>query len=315
MFTNALSTPLQEISDPTLSENKVRIWIKRDDLLHPHISGNKWRKLKYNLIRAKEEGFDTILTFGGAYSNHIYATAAAANEFGFKSIGIIRGEEQLPLNPTLNFAIRQGMEIFYIERERYKLKNSEANLSELKERFQKFYLIPEGGTNDLAIRGTSETIQEIDIPYDYICCSVGTGGTISGLISAIKDPKKVLGFSALKGDFLKDEIPKIFSYYNLAVSTNWEMICNYHFNGYAKISPLLIDFIKNFYEKHHILLDPLYTGKMMFGLFDLINKSYFPTGSKIIALHTGGLQGWEGIKERYKNKPRFDFGFIDHVNQ
>ena len=311
MFTNASPTPLQEISDPMFSEKKVRVWIKRDDQLHPYISGNKWRKLKYNLIRAKKEGFDTLLTFGGAYSNHIYATAAAANEYGFKSIGIIRGEEQLPLNPTLRFANQQKMEIFYIDRERYRLKNSESVLSEFREKFKNFYLIPEGGTNELAIRGSSETIQEIDTPYNYICCSVGTGGTIAGLITAIGGQKKVLGFSALKGGFLKDEIHQIFNLYNLPISSNWEIIKDYHFNGYAKISPPLIDFIKNFYVKHHILLDPIYTGKMMFGLFDLINKDYFPRGSKIIALHTGGLQGWEGIKERYKGKAGFDFGFAE----
>lgn len=286
--------------------------MKREDLLHPEISGNKWRKLKYNFLRAKEEGTDTILTFGGAYSNHIYATAAAASENGFKSIGIIRGEEHLPLNATLDFAARHGMRLIYWSREAYRSKSSEMKLQALRDVFGPYYLVPEGGTNQLAIKGCSEIISEIDQNFDFICCSVGTGGTLAGLISGIADKKKqVVGFSALKGDFLHYEVENLLSANRQPNAQNWKIMNQYHFNGYAKISETLINFIEGFEHRHQLLLDPIYTGKMMFGLFDLIKKDHFPQGSKIISVHTGGLQGWKGIIEKYKNKPGFDFSFTE----
>lgn len=311
MFSESTPSPLQEIDDPALAVKQVKVWIKRDDLLHPFISGNKWRKLKYNIQSAKREKFGALLTFGGAYSNHIYATASAAKENGIKSIGIIRGEEHLPLNPTLAFAAQQGMKLVYIDREAYRLKDIDPFRKELEENYGKLYLIPEGGTNALAIQGSMETIAEIDIPYEYLVCSVGTGGTISGLIADLQDQKKVLGFSALKGDFLKEEITRLLKTCDIPCYQNWDIITDYHFNGYARISPTLIRFIKDFNNKHGILLDPIYTGKMMYGLFNLIEKDYFPTGSKIIVLHTGGLQGWTGIKDRYENKPQYDFSFLN----
>ncbi len=304
--------PCEEIYDSLLEEKKIRLWIKREDLLHPEISGNKWRKLKYNFLRAKEEGTDTILTFGGAYSNHIFATAAAASENGFKSIGIIRGEEHLPLNATLDFATRHGMRLIYWSREAYRNKSSEMTLQALQDDFGPFYLVPEGGTNEQAIKGCSEITSEIDQDFDVICCSVGTGGTLAGLISGMSDKKKqVIGFSALKGDFLHYEIDNLLSANGRPDTLNWKIMSDYHFNGYAKISELLIDFIRNFERQHQLLFDPIYTGKMMFGVLDLIKKDYFSPGSKIIALHTGGLQGWKGIIERYKTKPGYDFSFTE----
>ena len=312
MFIHSAPAPCEEIHDSLLEEKQIRLWIKREDLLHPEISGNKWRKLKYNFLRAKEAGKDTILTFGGAYSNHIYATAAAASELGFRSIGIIRGEEHLPLNATLDFAARQGMRLIYWSREAYRDKSSEVAHQALHEEFGRVYVVPEGGTNQWAIRGCREIIAEIDQDFDFICCSVGTGGTVAGLISGIPDKKKqVLGFSALKGDFLHDEVRKLLSVNKLQDSRKWKILSQYHFNGYAKISEELIRFIEDFERRHQLLLDPIYTGKMMFGLFDLIKKDHFSQGSNIIALHTGGLQGWKGIIERYKNKPGYDFSFTE----
>ena len=169
----------------------------------------------------------------------------------------------------------------------------------LGKKFGDFYLVPEGGTNNAAIKGCKEIITEIETSYDVLCCSVGTGGTVAGLIAGLKGEKQVLGFSALKGSFLKEEIRKLLSNYDGSSFSNWDIINRYHFGGYAKISPELIGFITEFRTSHKILLDPVYTGKMMFGLYDLIRKDHFTHGTRIIALHTGGLQGWQGVKERF----------------
>ncbi len=281
--------------------------IKREDLLHAEVSGNKWRKLKYNLLAAKEAGHDTLLTFGGAYSNHIHATAAAASEMGFKSIGIIRGEEHLPLNETLKFAVRKGMHLEYMDRNVYRHKDSPDVIKALKNEFGEFYLVPEGGTNRLAIQGCEEIITDIPIPFDYICCAAGTGGTVSGLIAGLDGHHQVVGFSALKGNFLHQSIVQLLSQTKGKTYDNWQIMDQYHFGGYAKIDHVLVDFIRGFWNQHHILLDPIYTGKMMYGLYDLIHKDHFPTGSRILAIHSGGIQGWSGIQARYASKYDFDF--------
>jgi 1-aminocyclopropane-1-carboxylate deaminase len=280
----------------------TQVFIKPEYLNHPYISGNKYRKLKYNLIEAKKLGVFTLLTFGGAYSNHIAAVAAVGKEFEFNTIGIIRGEElafKVEGNATLCYAQTCGMNLKFISREQYRHKTSDAFVSELKNEFGDFYLIPEGGTNTLAIKGCEEILTDIDKDFDYICCSVGTGGTISGLINSTCQHQKILGFPALKGNFLSEEITKF------VTNENWELIADYHFGGYGKVSDSLIEFINNFKKVHNIPLDPIYTGKMMYGIYDLIDKSYFPKNSKILAIHTGGLQGIEGMNQRLKqqNKP------------
>mgnify|MGYP000321274756 CR=1 FL=1 len=282
----------EEISLAILKQKKIRLFVKRIDKVHPFISGNKWYKLKYNLIAAKEKGFKTILTFGGAYSNHIAATAFAAQEKGFKSIGIIRGEEHLPLNPTLRFARENGMELQYISRRDYREKESLDFLEKLKAEFLAFYLIPEGGTNELAIQGTSEILEANDT-QDYICCAVGTGGTIAGIINASNDKQTVVGFPAIKGI---DELEKDIE--NWTSTSNYKFINNYVTNGYAKVSVSLVEFINEFNTSHNIPLDAIYTGKMMMGILDLVGKDYFPKGSSILAIHTGGLQGNKGMSER-----------------
>lgn len=264
--------------------------IKREDLNHPIISGNKFRKLKYNLLKARELGVTTLLTFGGAYSNHIYAVAGAGKAFGFKTIGIIRGEAHDPLNHTLAFAESQGMELVYLDRETYRNKKSTAVIEQLKREFGEFYLIPEGGTNDLAIRGCEEIIEAIDRGFDVITTAVGTGGTITGLISGLKGDKKVLGFSSLKGEFLKDEVKDLLQAIDQSHLDNWAINTDYHFGGYAKTKPELLDFINAFEQAFNIPIEPIYTGKMMFGLFDLIEKDAFLRGTRILAVHTGGLQ-------------------------
>jgi len=295
---------IQKVQYTPTGKKPIQLWIKRDDLLHPHISGNKYRKLKYNLEAAKAQQKNTILTFGGAYSNHIAATAAAGNEFGFKTIGLIRGDElaqnlskTLATNPTLAFAHNRGMFFKFVDRTTYRLKHTANFQKTLQKEFGDFYLVPEGGTNELAIKGTEEIISEKEADFDYICCAVGTGGTISGIIKAACPNQKVLGFPALKQDFLEKEIRKY-----VYQSANWKLEKEYHFGGFAKINKDLIEFINDFKKQTKIQLDPIYTGKMLFGIIDLSKKGYFKEYEKILAIHTGGLQGIQGMNQRLKTK-------------
>lgn len=278
---------------------KVELFIKREDLIHPFVSGNKFRKLKYNLLQAKAYNHSTLLTFGGAFSNHIAATAYAGKENNFKTIGIIRGDElatKIDENPTLKFAESCGMQLEFISREDYRKKETIEFIENLKLKFGDFYLIPEGGTNALAVKGCEETINKDDFIYDFICVCVGTGGTISGIINNSFSHQKILGFPALKGNFLQKDICKF------AKKNNWELITNYHFGGYGKVTSELILFMNSFFTDNKILLDPIYTGKMVFGVIDLINKNYFPNNSKILIIHTGGIQGIAGMNLKLKNK-------------
>ncbi len=277
--------------------------MKREDLLHSHVSGNKFRKLKYNIKDAILEGHDTVLTFGGAFSNHISATAAAGKECNLKTIGVIRGEElgkdlqkTLRENPTLAFSASCGMRFEFVSRAIYREKTSEEFLKTLRKKFGDFYTVPEGGTNDLAIKGCEEVLLEGDKEFDVISCAVGTGGTISGIINSSDENQRILGFPALKGDFLKSEVAQY------SRQNNWELLTNYHFDGYAKVSRELILFMNQFRKNYGIQLDPIYTGKMMFGVFHLIEKGCFSEKSRILAIHTGGLQGIAGMNKRLKNK-------------
>jgi 1-aminocyclopropane-1-carboxylate deaminase len=277
----------------------VELYVKREDQIHAFVSGNKYRKLKYNLLEAEKTGYKTLLTFGGAFSNHIAAVASAGHLIGFKTIGVIRGDElesKISENATLNFAQENGMQFKFVSREIYRSKTSESFLESLKAEFGEFYVIPEGGTNELAVKGCQEILYPEDLNFDYICCSVGTGGTISGLINGSKPSQQVLGFPALKGDFLKEDISKF------ATQTNWKLITDYHFGGYAKINDELVAFINQFKSDYNLPLDPVYTGKMLFGIMDLIEQNYFPKGSKILAIHTGGLQGVEGMNAHLRKK-------------
>ncbi|PWH84505.1 1-aminocyclopropane-1-carboxylate deaminase [Algibacter marinivivus] len=282
-----------------LLNQPVELFIKREDKIHPFVSGNKYRKLKYNLLDAKKKGFETLLTFGGAYSNHIAAVASAGSLLGFKTVGVIRGDElkeKIASNSTLSFAKEKGMQFKFVSREAYRNKVSETFLNSLKDEFGEFYTIPEGGTNPLAVKGCEDILSEDDKTFDYICCAVGTGGTISGLINCSKPSQQVLGFPALKGNFLKEDISKF------AKQSNWKLITEYHFGGYAKINEDLVTFINQFKLNYNVPLDPVYTGKMLFGIMDLIEKKYFPKGSKVLVIHTGGLQGITGMNEVLRKK-------------
>ncbi len=286
-----------------LEDSDYTLYIKREDLLHPYISGNKFRKLHYNLQNAKKENYTTLLTFGGAFSNHILAVAAAGKEQGMKTIGVIRGEElrdKISENPTLQKAQEFGMVFEFVSREVYRNKKEEAFVRKLKVQFGDFYLLPEGGTNDLAVKGCEEVLEESDAEFDFVCCAVGTGGTISGIINSSKEQQQVLGFPALKGDFLTEDICKF------VTQSNWQLVTDYHFGGYAKVTNELIEFINDFYQKFQVPLDPIYTGKMAFGVLDLIEKKKFPKGSKILMIHTGGLQGIAGMNVLLKQKNQIE---------
>jgi 1-aminocyclopropane-1-carboxylate deaminase len=269
------------------------------DQIHPLASGNKFFKLKYNLEQAKKDGKKTLLTFGGAYSNHIYATAAAALQEELNAIGVIRGEETQPLNPTLKAAREKGMKLHYISRSSYRQKESPDFIDQLHKLFGDFYLIPEGGTNALAIKGTSEILTPEDRTHTHICTSIGTGGTYTGVAKSLLPHQKLLGFSALKGSFIHEEITQLLKKSQIEPQGMIQILDNYHFGGYGKHTDKLLEFIRWFYQTFQILLEPLYTGKMFYGVFDLIEKKYFPKGSKILLLHTGGIQGIAGFNERF----------------
>jgi len=294
----------QQVVLKNISEFDVSIYMKREDLIHPFISGNKYRKLKYNVLKADELNKQTLLTFGGAYSNHISAVAFAGKEFGFNTIGIIRGDElgndlekTVNQNITLRLAYDHGMEFKFVSRSDYRLKHTDEFIEDLRKEFGDFYLVPEGGTNELAVKGCEEILREEDENFDFICCAIGTGGTIAGLINTENDNQKVLGFPALKGDFLKKEIEKY-----IISGKNWSLITDYHFGGFGKISEELITFINDFKRETGIPLDPIYTGKMMYGIVDLVKKGTFKKGTKILAIHTGGLQGIDGMNDRLRRK-------------
>lgn len=285
-------TNIDALKSQFFEQSGVRLLIKREDQNHPFVSGNKWWKLKYNLEEAVKNGHTSLLTFGGAYSNHIYATAAAAHEVGLKSIGIIRGEEVLPHNPTLSFAKASGMHLQYVSREAYRNKTESSFIEQLHNLFGDFYLVPEGGTNELAVKGCAEFAKQLskEIDFDYLCLPVGTGGTIAGLADGLNESKKIIGFPVLKGaQFLEEEIKAYTS------KKNWQLVYDYHFGGYAKITKELRESIDEFEKQYNVPLDPIYTSKMMVGIMDLTKKKFFEPGSTILAIHTGGLQGKAGF--------------------
>lgn len=287
-----------KIDLPLLSEKGIQLAFKREELLFPGISGNKYRKLKYNIQAAKAAKQHTLLTFGGAFSNHIAAVAYAGAVNGFKTIGVIRGEElaSLPLNPTLEKAKSHGMSFHFVTREAYREKHRPQFVAKLQETFGHFYLIPEGGTNALAVKGCTEILHELDTKFTHISVAVGTGGTLSGLAEAAFDHQEILGFPALKGAFLQKDIC------NFTQQNNWSLFESYHFGGYAKVTPTLVNFANQFNMDTGIVLDPIYTAKMVFGVMDLIENDYFESGAHILMIHTGGLQAIEGMNEKLQRQ-------------
>jgi len=261
---------------------------------------------RINLAMARDRGRERILTFGGAYSNHLYATAAACHALGFPSIGVVRGEQHLPLNPTLAFAVRHGMHLHYVSREEYRSRNHRDFIEKLESEYHNAYVIPEGGSNALGVSGCMEILDGVQEPYDVVAVPCGTGATLAGIVLSLNDRQKAIGFSALKGgDFLGDEVDKHLcimlaeSHLDPHVRDSFSIETDYHFGGYGKFTGDLLDFMEAFYADQQIQLDPIYTAKMAYGIYDLIRSGKFARGTRILMIHTGGLQGLAGFEERF----------------
>jgi len=279
-----------------------QLYLKPEYDIHPIISGNKFRKLKYNIENLNKGNYSGILTFGGAFSNHIAATAAAGNILGIPTVGVIRGLELASndnINPTLKSAVENGMKLEFISRKDYRNKSHDKFIKSLLKKYSEYYIIPEGGTNNLAVKGCEEILCENDLIFDVVCCSVGTGGTISGIINASNPNQKVFGFPALKNPQIHKDICKFVK------QSNWKLFCDYHFGGYARVNSDLIRFMNKFKMDFKITLDPVYTSKMIYGVFDLIKKQVISEKDKVLIIHTGGIQGIEGMND-YLKKNNFD---------
>ena len=303
----------QVVADPVLERLGVKLLIKRDDLIHPVVSGNKWRKLRYNLTAALRADHHTLLTFGGAFSNHIVATAYAAKGAGLDSIGVIRGEDDAA-NPTLRAAREYGMELVFINREEYRQKDEESFIQSLRQRHGRFHLVPEGGANADGVQGCAEILKEVDHDFDIVCCACGTGTTLAGLGLGLQRGQKAWGFPALKGaEPMIHEVRRLMDASGLRTATGREvgqdrlsLNCEFHFGGYAKIDGDLLRFIKGFKERTGVSLDPIYTGKMMYGIYALAADGRIAQGSTVLAIHTGGMQAWLGMRHRGLVPPDFN---------
>ncbi len=292
---------IQKISSDLFSEKEIEVSVLRLDLIHPQISGNKWFKLKYNLEEAKRQSLDTILTFGGAFSNHIHATAAACREFGFKSIGIIRGEKESETNSTLSEARNSGMQMHFVSREEYKQKESGEFTESLKNKFGKFYLIPEGGNNSFGEKGCEEILRS-ENNFDHVFCACGIGTTFKGIKKSLKPDQKLIGISVLKGMPLGSSSSSLL---RMAVRDS-EIISGYHFGGYAKHTNELLEFKNKFESENNIPLDYVYTSKLFYAVIDLVTKNKIPKKSKVLIIHSGGLQGNVGYEKRYFRIPNLN---------
>lgn len=281
-----LPSPLTVLRDDRVAQHGLRLYLKRDDLIHPEVPGNKWRKLKYNLAAAKEQGHTLLLTFGGAFSNHVRAVAAAGHHFGFETVGVIRGEEHEPLNESLAYAVSRGMTLTYLDRTTYRRKTEPAVLAALVEQFGPCYVVPEGGSNAPGVHGCAELPAEIDVAFDVICCACGTGTTLAGIAAALREPaQRALGFAVLKGgQFLDDEVRRLQHETFGSATTNWSIEYDFHFGGYAKRTAALDTFIADFKARHDITLDWVYEAKMMSGLLTRVAEGIFPSGTTIVAI-------------------------------
>ncbi len=287
-------SPVHQLKNKLFDEQGVEVFIKRDDLIHPIISGNKWRKLKYLLLGARAENKNHLVTFGGAYSNHLLATAAASAKFGFKSTGIVRGE---PVNNDTLFLCRlHGMQLIFADRKSYLDKQALFNQHFGNDPDAIF--IDEGGSSAEGAKGCSELLNELDETYDHIFCACGTGTTAAGIINGINNHQLKTQFNGVpvlkNGEFIREEIDQL-----LTQPITYQLHTAYHFGGYGKTEPRLIDFIKQFTASTGILIEPVYTGKMLFALYDLASQGYFKKGEKILVIHTGGIWGLLGMRDKF----------------
>lgn len=283
-----IPSPMIELVDSRLAATGVRLLLKRDDLIHPRVPGNKWRKLSHNLAEAAARHHHTLLTFGGAYSNHLRATAAAGELFGFATIGVVRGEQHLPLNPSLTAAVASGMRLTYLDRASYRRKDDPDLRAALRDRWGRFYLLPEGGSNALAVRGCAETTAEIERPFDVICCPVGTGGTLAGLAAGLRPGQRAIGFSVLKAAVdLDGRVEHLQRSLYGHRRGEWHIEHGFHAGGYARTTPELDEFTVDFADRHGVALDRVYPAKMMFGIFALVTSRAIAAGSTVVAVITG----------------------------
>lgn len=297
-------TPLQQVDHPLFRHHGLDLYIKREDLIHQQISGNKWYKLKHNLRYAAEQGFTRLVSFGGAFSNHLHALAYAGQQFGFQTTGFIRGEPVEPLNPTLADMQQWGMHLQFLSRSDYRRRHEPEFVARLVQAWQPCFVIPEGGANQWALAGCSEIVEGISrqlTNYDYVCVPCGTGATLAGIVAALDKRVQVLGFSALRGAHSQGgEIAAMVASFVGSRSTQniaqWSLVDEFHCGGFAKISVELMAFIELWQQQTGIALEPVYTGKMLMGLCELVKRGYFPTGAKIVAVHTGGMQGIRGLQ-------------------
>ncbi len=287
-------SPVHQINDKLFDEQGLTVFIKRDDLIHPIISGNKWRKLKYILKKAQSQHKSHLITFGGAYSNHLLATAAAAAKFGFKATGFVRGEEVE--NDTLFLCRLHGMNLIFVDRDSYRDKPAL-----FKKHFgddTTAFFIDEGGASAEGAKGCSELVAELAQQYDHIFCACGTGTTAAGIINGLQEYNLPAEFNAIpvlkSGELIKEEIDRL-----LVTPTTYQLHTDYHCGGYGKTAPQLITFIKGFIASTGILIEPVYTGKMLYAVYDLAAKQYFKRGSRILAIHSGGIWGLLGMKDKF----------------
>ena len=299
-FFNQAQAPIQNVAITTKNPKNVQLDVLREDQLHPVVSGNKYRKLKYNLLQVVENNYAGILTYGGAYSNHIAAVAAAGHHFQIPSVGIIRGEElytdeKIAGNETLAFAKAKNMNFKFVSRSVYQKKEHSDEIQEILQEFSDYYVLPEGGTNELAVQGCAEILDQRTADYDIVCCPVGTGGTLAGICQSAHEKQLIMGYSALKG---LDVRKLIAPYTNRKIQVVQEDV----FGGYGKIDERLIAFCNAFAKAQQIHLDPVYTGKMLYRLYEAIENGTFASHTRILAIHTGGLQGLAGMNQRIKNK-------------
>ncbi|GAB3764956.1 pyridoxal-phosphate dependent enzyme [Microlunatus parietis] len=287
-----MPSPLEVVRSAELDRLGTRLILKRDDRIHPQLSGNKWRKLQPNLEAALAGGHDTLLTFGGAYSNHLRAVAAAGHLVGLQTVGAVRGEEHQPLNPTLTFAVARGMHLVYLDRQTYRDKGSPKVLDQLHREFGDFYLVPEGGTNALAVRNCAEITREIEEPFDLICTPCGTGGTLAGMAAGLPPGSRALGFSALKGgDFLRDEVRRLQEVAFGTAFENWDIETGFHFGGFGRRTPELMEFVDQFEDHHGTPFEWVYVAKMLYGVIDLCRRGVVAPRSTVIAVITGPDEG------------------------
>lgn len=281
---------LQQLNHPLLEEKQLKALVLRLDRVHPFVSGNKWYKLKYNLEQFQKENKKYLVTFGGAYSNHLAATAQAGKEFGIRTIGIVRGEElDENSNEYLRFASSRGMRLIFVTRDKYRsLRENDAVVNLFPDQIHEMYVIPEGGSNEQGVLGCREIVEAIPIDFDCIGVACGTGTTISGIAQSLKSHQRAIGISVLDGnDFLTNDVKKFTGQLN-----NFKVMDDCHFGGFAKSTEELDSFCKSFTANHHIPIEPVYTGKLFFGIFDLIRKDYFEKGKTVVLIHTGGIHNF-----------------------